>query len=77
MTTEQAYVDQEELINRPEIAAVCSEQTLQRRSRNPARTQGWLREPWPIAVGDKKWILHCLISSQDGELAGSWIRSGA
>lgn len=69
------YLRQDDLMNRADIAAVCSEAVLADRSRDPSRTRGWEREPWPVQIDRDTWIFHCLASPGDGEWIGSGFRS--
>jgi serine/threonine-protein kinase len=70
------YLRQDDLMNRADIAAVCSEAVLADRSRDPSRMRGWEREPWPVQIDRDTWIFHCLASPGDGEWVGSAFRSG-
>jgi serine/threonine-protein kinase len=52
-------VRQDALLERTDIASLCSEATMSAHSRDPARTTGWFREPWPVQV-EGTWLLYCL-----------------
>jgi hypothetical protein len=65
------FVRQDELINRTEIARVCSQQVLADRSRDPASTAAWSREPWPVQVDETTWIFHCMGGLGVGETTGA------
>jgi actin-like ATPase involved in cell morphogenesis len=67
---------QDKLMDLADVASICSAEALARRSRNPAETRGWQREPWPVKQDDGTWILHCLGGPGEGELTGSKFRSG-
>ena len=70
-------VRQDELIERADIAALCSEEAMAGRDRQPSGTQGWRRDAWPVRTGDQTWILHCIANSNEGETTGSQFRVGA
>ncbi|MBB5867746.1 serine/threonine-protein kinase [Allocatelliglobosispora scoriae] len=72
------FVRQDELIGRPDIAALCSENVLAARSRDGVQTTGWQREPWPIQVDRTTWVLHCLSSRPEGgETTGAAFRGAS
>lgn len=64
------------LMDRPDIAAVCSADAIAERSRDPARTPGWRREAWPVAADPYTVLVHCLGGSPDGETPGAVFRPG-
>ena len=67
---------QDELMDRADIAGVCAESVLAGRSRDPAGTQDWRREPLAVQAADAQtWLLHCLAGSPDGESTGAMFRS--
>ncbi|OLB74860.1 MAG: hypothetical protein AUI14_22410 [Actinobacteria bacterium 13_2_20CM_2_71_6] len=69
-------VRQDKLLERADIAGICSPATLTARSRNPADTTGWRTEAWPVQV-DGAWILYCLAGpGEGGEWTGTRFRSG-
>ena len=71
-------VRQDELLaSRPDIAAVCSADRMGQRSRNPASTAGFAREPWPVQLDGGVWIFHCLAGPGVGEVTGGHFRTGA
>lgn len=55
------------LMERADVAAICSEAAMAERSRDRARTEGWRREAWPIPVDAYTILVHCLAGSPDGE----------
>ncbi|MGX6603184.1 serine/threonine-protein kinase [Micromonosporaceae bacterium Da 78-11] len=60
------------LMDRAEIAAVCSAPTLAQRSREPGVTRSWRRTAWPIPLPDSGTrLLHCLAQPTTGDSAGS------
>src|SRR6266511_2953615 len=68
---------QDSLMERADIAAMCSADAVARRSVNPASTTGWEREAWPVKLGDGTWVLHCVARPPEGgEWTGSKFRSG-
>ncbi|WP_246159027.1 serine/threonine-protein kinase [Catellatospora sichuanensis] len=68
---EAVYLRQEELLGHPAVAAVCTARVLAACSRDPARTNGWELEPWPVQLGRDRWVFHCLASPGTGEWLGS------
>jgi serine/threonine-protein kinase len=64
------------LMQRPDIAAACSAKTMAERSRDPALTNGWRRDAWPIPADAYTVLVHCLAGSPDGESPGAAFRSG-
>ena len=70
-------VRQDELMERADIAGMCSEEAMAGRDRQPSGTQGWRRDAWPVRTGDQTWILHCIANSNEGETTGSRFRTGA
>jgi eukaryotic-like serine/threonine-protein kinase len=69
------FLRQERLMDRPDIAAVCSDAVLSDRSLDAAATQGWRREPWPVQVDPDTWIMYCLAGpAEGGEWTGSRFR---
>jgi serine/threonine-protein kinase len=50
---------QDALLERPDIGGLCSEAAMAAHSRDPGRTTGWFREPWPVQV-EGTWLLYCL-----------------
>ncbi|MEV4416020.1 protein kinase [Catellatospora sp. NPDC049609] len=71
---EAVYLRQEELIEHPTVAAVCSARVLAACSRDPGRTRGWELEPWPVQLGRDRWIFHCLAGPGTGEWLGTEFR---
>ncbi len=70
-------LDMTTLIEREEFAAICSAATMAERSLDPADTQGWIREAWPIPQEDDIILVHCLARpSEGGEYRGTFFRSG-
>jgi serine/threonine-protein kinase len=53
------------LMARADVAALCSAQAVAQRTRAGSTTEGWLREAWPIQVGDT-WLLYCLARRPEG-----------
>jgi serine/threonine-protein kinase len=64
------------LMERPDIAALCSETAMQGRSRDAAQTRGWRREAWPIPADAFTVLVHCLGGSPEGETPGAVFRAG-
>jgi hypothetical protein len=64
------------LMERADVAAACSAKALAERSRNPALTQGWRRDAWPVRVDAYTLLVHCLAGSLEGESVGAVFRSG-
>ncbi|MDI1460926.1 serine/threonine-protein kinase [Catellatospora sp. KI3] len=54
------FVRQDELMNRDDVAALCSAQTMAQRTREGATTTGWERQAWPVQVDKDTWLLYCL-----------------
>jgi hypothetical protein len=46
------------------------------RSRDPAATAAFRREPWPVQLDGGVWIFLCLGGPDAGEVTGSRFRSG-
>src|SRR6266545_3460722 len=68
---------QDSLMERADIAAMCSADAVARRSIDPASTTGWERDAWPVKLGDGTWVLHCVARPPEGgEWTGSKFRSG-
>jgi molecular chaperone HscA len=69
---------QDSLMQRADIAGVCSAQALHDRSVAPAATAGWDRDAWPVQVAGGTWIYYCMSRPPDGgEWTGSKFRVGA
>ncbi|MBB3094114.1 serine/threonine-protein kinase [Actinoplanes campanulatus] len=66
--------DDDPLIEKSEIAVACGEESMATRSRRPDRTSGWLREAWPIKVGEDT-LLHCIARPVGGEATGTFFKS--
>jgi serine/threonine-protein kinase len=64
------------LMSRPDIAALCSTDALAAHSRDPAATDEWRREAWPIPADAYTVLVHCLAGSPDGESPGSAFTPG-
>ncbi len=64
------------LIERPDIAALCSPERMAQRSLDPDHTAGWRIEAWPIPAGPYVVLVHCLAGSPEGETPGAVFRSG-
>jgi eukaryotic-like serine/threonine-protein kinase len=67
---------QGEMIERPEIAAVCSAAKLAERSRDPKQTAGWRLEAWPVELADGSWVYHCMATPAEGDPPGAAMRTG-
>jgi Serine/threonine protein kinase len=65
------------LIQREDIAALCSADRMAERSRDPSRTEGWRIEAWPIPADPYTVLVHCLAGSPEGESPGAVFRAGA
>jgi serine/threonine-protein kinase len=63
------------LMRRTDIATICSAGAMAERSRQPAQTDGWRRDAWPIPVDGSTILVHCLAGSPEGETAGAVFRS--
>jgi serine/threonine-protein kinase len=70
-------VRQDELMQRSDIAGLCSADAMARRDREPSGTLTWERDAWPARTADQTWILHCIARSGAGETTGSRFRTGA
>lgn len=68
--------DLSHLMERPDMVALCSDQAMANRSRDPKRTASWRREAWPIPADPYTVLVHCLAGSVDGETPGAVFRSG-
>jgi serine/threonine-protein kinase len=63
---------EDELMQRPDLAAICSAEVLAERSRDPAETAGWVRDAWPIEVpGTQLRLVHCLAAPEGRQATGS------
>jgi actin-like ATPase involved in cell morphogenesis len=67
---------QDRLMDRTDIAGVCSAQRMADRSRDPAATRDWSRNPWPVQLDGGTWIYYCL-GGPGSEIRGSSFRIGA
>jgi eukaryotic-like serine/threonine-protein kinase len=67
---------QETLMDRSDVAAICSENAMAQRSTDASHTHGWVRDAWPVQITGDTWIMHCMANSGEGEKAGSVFRSG-
>jgi serine/threonine-protein kinase len=56
-------VRQDSLLERPDIAAVCSAARLAERSLDESQTAGWTVDAWPVELPDGSWIFHCMVNS--------------
>jgi serine/threonine-protein kinase len=63
--------DLSNLMDRSDIAAICSDQTMATHSVNGTQTQGWRRDAWPIPTDAYTTLVHCLGGSPQGESVGS------
>jgi serine/threonine-protein kinase len=59
------------LIERDDIAALCSPERMAERSLDPAQTAGWRIEAWPIPADPFTVLVHCLAGSPEGETPGA------
>jgi serine/threonine-protein kinase len=59
------------LIERSDIAEVCSAGTMAGRTRAGVSTEGWRMEAWPIPADAYTVLVHCLAGSPDGETPGT------
>lgn len=59
------------LMERDDIAEVCSATAMAERSVDSARTEGWRREAWPVEANAYTVLVHCLAGSPDGESPGA------
>ncbi|MEV6305503.1 protein kinase [Actinoplanes sp. NPDC051861] len=66
-------INESPLMDKPDIAAACSAEALRTRSQDADKTQDWVRDAWPIAVGGVP-LLHCIVRSPDGESQGGVIK---
>jgi eukaryotic-like serine/threonine-protein kinase len=67
--------DLSHLMDRPDIATVCSADTATERSRDSAQAPGWRLEAWPIPADQYTVLVHCLGGSPDGETPGAVFQS--
>jgi serine/threonine-protein kinase len=58
-------IRQDELMDHPRIAEVCSDAVMAARTRDPTATGGWTRDAWPVDPGDGSWTVHCLAGPPD------------
>ena len=65
---------QDELMDRPDIANLCSAAALAARSRDPAQTGGWDRDVWPIQLNADTVLLHCIVHGKTFDTFGSVIK---
>jgi eukaryotic-like serine/threonine-protein kinase len=65
------HVPQENLMQRSDVAGICSASALAHNSRNPAHTNGWRRDALPVQQGDGRWLVYCIANSPHGETTGS------
>jgi len=65
---------QDELMDRPDIANLCSAAALAARSRDPAQTDGWDRDVWPIQLNADTVLLHCIVHGKTFDTFGSVIQ---
>ena len=63
-------------MDRPDIAAVCSANSVAERSCDSAQTPCWRRDAWPISADPYTVLIHCLGGSPDGETPGAVFGSG-
>jgi serine/threonine-protein kinase len=59
------------LMERPDIAAICSAAAMAQRSRDAGHTKGWKRDAWPVPVDSYTVLVHCLAGSPEGETPGA------
>jgi serine/threonine-protein kinase len=63
--------DLSHLMDRTDIATICSDQTMAAHSVDAGRTRGWSRDAWPIPGDAYTTLVHCLGGSPQGESVGS------
>lgn len=63
--------DLSHLMERPDVAAVCSADTIAGHSRDPEQTRDWRREAWPVPADSYTVLVHCLGGSPEGETPGA------
>jgi eukaryotic-like serine/threonine-protein kinase len=61
--------DLSHLMERPDFQDLCSDEAMASRSVDPAATEGWRREAWPIEADAYTIVVHCLAG--DGETPGA------
>jgi serine/threonine-protein kinase len=66
---------EDELLQREDMAQACSKARLASRSRDPEATRDWQVEAWPIAMKDSR-LVHCIATGEAGGTRGSVFRSG-
>jgi eukaryotic-like serine/threonine-protein kinase len=64
------------LMDRADFAGLCSAGAMASHSSDPARTQGWRREAWPIPADPYTVLVHCLAGAEEGETPGAVFTSG-
>jgi eukaryotic-like serine/threonine-protein kinase len=67
--------DLSHLMERPDVAAVCSADTITERSQDPTHTAEWRRDAWPIPADEYTVLVHCLGGALEGETPGAVFRS--
>jgi serine/threonine-protein kinase len=60
-----------ELIDRPDIQALCSADRMAAHSRDASATTDWTRQAWPIEADAYTVLVHCLSGSPEGESLGA------
>jgi serine/threonine protein kinase len=63
--------DLSHLMDRSDIEAICSAQTMATHSVHSGQTQLWRRDAWPIPTDAYTTLVHCLGGSPQGESVGS------
>ena len=58
------------LMDRPDIATLCSAGAMAAHSRDPAVTRTWHRAAWPIQVDAYTMLVHCLGGATEDETTG-------
>jgi serine/threonine-protein kinase len=58
------------LMQRPDIAALCSADAMAAHSRDPAVTRTWRREAWPVQADAYTMLVHCLAGATEDETTG-------
>ena len=70
MPSADVGVPQDALMERPDVAGICSAAALARHSRHAADTTTWRRDALPVQL-DGGWVVYCIAGSDNGESTGS------
>ena len=68
--------DLSHLMDRDDVADVCSARAVADSSRYPEQTSEWNRDAWPIPADAYTVLVHCIGGSPEGESTGAAFHSG-